>query len=106
MQTVTYQGKGEETSDVRPLTISIVGDTGTSRSMLAMQLLHGITKSLMAMKTGCERTEGFIRLGSPVFFSSHDKLNLSDMLIDMTISKCVNKVIEDNAYCDTGEYGI
>ena len=25
------------------------------------------------------------------------------MLIDMTISKCVNKVIEDNAYCDTGE---
>lgn len=106
LQTVTYQGKGVETSDIRPLTISIVGDTGTSRSMLAMQLLHGITKSLMAMKTGCETSEGFIRLGSPVFFSSHDKLNLSDMLIDMTISKCVNKVIEDNACCDTGEYGI
>lgn len=103
LQTVTYQRKGVETSDIRPLTISIVGDTGTSRSMLAMQLLHGITKSLMAMKTGCETSEGFIRLGSPVFFSSHDKLNLSDMLIDMTISKCVNKVIEDNAYCDTGE---
>lgn len=63
-------------------------------------------KVAYGMKTGCERTEGFIRLGSPVFFSSHDKLNLSDMLIDMTISKCVNKVIEDNAYCDTGEYGI
>lgn len=58
------------------------------------------------MKTGCETSEGFIRLGSPVFFSNHDKLNLSDMLIDMIISKCVNKVIEDNAYCDTGEYGI
>ena len=67
LQTVTYQGKGEETSDVRPLTIYIVGDTGTSRSMLAMQFLHGITKSLMAMKTGCETSEGFIRLGSPVF---------------------------------------
>ena len=106
LQTVAYQGKGVETSDIRPLTISIVGYTGTSRSMLAMQFLHGITKSLMAMKTGCERTEGFIKFGSPVFFSSHDKLNLSDMLIDMTISKCVNKVIEDNAYCDTGEYGI
>lgn len=67
LQTVAYQGKGVETSDIRPLTISIVGDTGTSRSMLAMQFLHGITKSLMAMKTGCETSEGFIRLGSPVF---------------------------------------
>lgn len=67
LQTVAYQGKGVETSDIRPLTISIVGDTGTSRSMLAMQFLHGITKSLMAMKTDCETSEGFIRLGSPVF---------------------------------------
>lgn len=27
LQTVAYQGKGVETSDIRPLTISIVGDT-------------------------------------------------------------------------------
>lgn len=92
-----------ENIEVRPLRISIVGDTGTSRSLLAMQLLHGITKSLRSMKANCDETKDVVRLGYPVFFSGHDKQNLSDLLIDMVISKCVNKVIEDNAYCDAGE---
>lgn len=86
----------DETMDfmnIRPLTITICGEMGTSKSLLGMQLLHGLTKSLRAL----EKPDGRCTLRAPIYYSAEGtKENLSDMLLDMVISKCTNHIMEEH----------
>ena len=74
-----------------PLTIVIRGELGTSRALLAMQLLHGITKSLRGLEQS--EQDGAIEIDDPVFYTDDkQKINVEDMLLDTVISKCVAKI--------------
>ena len=88
-----------------PLTIAIYGDKGTSKALLAIQMLHGITKSLRGYDIFCKvgGVSKQIEFIEPLFCSSDGTSNVSDMLIDMVISKCVNAIVENNA-SDKGEW--
>lgn len=79
-----------------PLTIVIRGELGTSRALLAMQLLHGITKSLRGLEQS--EQDGAIEIDDPVFYTDDkQKINVEDMLLDTVISKCVAKIVEARA---------
>lgn len=85
----------EPTSCEKELSVVIYGDNGTSKALFAMQLLHGLTKHLLKLPVISDNNG--IMLGSPVFYSPKKYAsNLSDMLLDTLISKCVNRIIEDN----------
>lgn len=95
----------------RPLVIAIRGEQGTSRALFCMQLLHGITKSMREFKF-CDKNNKEIKLGIPLFYTDNKNWsNLSDMLMDTVISKCVKHIVEQNAsgnslwtgktFCDT-----
>ncbi|MDR0988282.1 MAG: hypothetical protein LBM06_02310 [Prevotellaceae bacterium] len=78
---------------ITPLKILIRGCEGTSKSLFAMQLLHGITKSIR--KHSDEKAkENSVELAPPIFFSNQSE-NMSDMLLDMLMSKCTNHIVED-----------
>lgn len=79
----------------KELIIKITGKNGTSRALLAMQLLHGITKNMRKLALKNE-TESGVLLSDPIFLSDSKKENLEDMVLDTLISKCVNSIIEDN----------
>lgn len=82
--------------EIKELVITITGKSGTSRALLAMQLLHGITKNIRMLALKNDDDTG-IELSAPIFCSdSNDKNNLEDMVLDTLISKCVNSIIEDN----------
>lgn len=89
-----------EAGIMQPLEIAIYGDKGTSRALFAMQLLHGITKSVNGYKFRKkeECTERCLKIVPPVFYTDNKGLdNLSDMLLDMLISKYISKIVESNA---------
>ena len=80
------------------LSIAVYGDRGTSKSLFAMQLLHGITKSVrkLKFKYGTDGVE--LKMLDPVFYSDNkNKENLSDMLLDFVISKSVRSIVESIA---------
>ena len=80
----------------KELVVTITGKSGTSRALLAMQLLHGITKNIRMLALKNE-TESGLEFSDPIFLSdSKQKRNLEDMVLDTLISKCVNSIIEDN----------
>lgn len=80
----------------KPLTIVIQGELGTSKSLLGMQLLHGLTKSLRKLGDIKDDTDGAISLVSSVFYSENsNRENFSDMLLDMLISQYTSRIIED-----------
>lgn len=92
-----------QTNMGRPLTIVIRGEYGTSRSLLAMQMLHGITKSLYKLET---KGDDGIQIGTSVFYTQDkSEENVSDMLVDMVLSQCVGKVIEANITEKTDNHG-
>jgi hypothetical protein len=85
----------------KPLSIVILGDKGRCKSLLAMQLLHGLTKSLLNLQKNYNaqdpQEKEDINLGHPVFISnSKRKENLSDMLLDTVISKCTRQIMINN----------
>lgn len=81
----------------KPLIIVLRGELGTSRALLAMQLLHGITKSLIKLNKNLENEEK-VQISDPIFYTEKkSKNNISDMLVDTVISRCINKIIEENA---------
>lgn len=81
----------------KPLEIAVYGDKGTSRALFAMQLLHGITKSVSKYRFKSLKNVD-IRLVPPVFYTDNKgEDNLSDMLLDMLISKCIGRIVESNA---------
>lgn len=69
------------------IVITIKGCKGTDKTMFAMQIMHGITKSL-------RRYNGENGLFSPAFYSL-DKTSsqLNDILLDFIISQCTRKMI-------------
>lgn len=79
----------------RPLTIVIYGKRGMSKSLLGMQLLHGLTKSLRKLPMASVPQEGF-DFGDPIYYTINgSEKNISDMLLDMLLSKCTNHIIEE-----------
>lgn len=67
--------------------ITLKGCKGTDKTMLAMQVMHGITKSL-------RRYNGEDTLLSPAFYSlSKTCHQLNDILLDFIISQCTRKMI-------------
>ncbi len=92
----------KENTVEKPLIIVLRGELGTSRALLAMQLLHGITKSIRGLKT--ETTDG-IEIGHSIFYTKKKSVhNISDMLVDTVISKCINKIVETAAKGDQGKW--
>jgi hypothetical protein len=71
------------------LSIVVYGETGTSKALFAMQLLHGITKFLRKLVKE-------IDFDPPFFISNKNKENIEDMLLDFLIAKGVNQIVEDN----------
>lgn len=84
----------EEDQFIRPLTIVIEGESGSSRALFAMQLLHGLCKSLYNIKDTYNK--GYTLL-TPIYFSpSKWTNNLQDMLLDTLISKCINQITQEH----------
>lgn len=85
----------------KPLSIVIRGEIGTSRALLAMQMLHGITKSLHSLRCHIQEdmidSQKYIVLDEPIFYTENKSVeNISDMLVDNVISKCIRQIIEAN----------
>ena len=91
------KSESKHKTKIKPTTIVISGKTGTSKSMFAMQLLHGITKSLYKLSNK-ESNLNNLSLCPPLFCSGKSEENLSDMLLDYIISRCVNDIIEENIH--------
>ena len=70
----------------KPLSVLIYGKSSVSKSLLAMQLLHGITKSIHRLCTP-EYSE---KLGSPIFVGGKNVENIEDMFLDYIISKSMS----------------
>jgi hypothetical protein len=75
----------------KPLSIVIHGGGGVSKSLLAMQLLYGITKSIRNL---------FVQkypkpLGMPIFLVEDNIENVEDMFLDYIISKSIKQITED-----------
>lgn len=78
---------GAQNNKTQGIIITLKGCKGTDKTMLAMQVMHGITKSL-------RRYNGEETLLSPAFYSldkTHHQLN--DILLDLIISQCTRKMI-------------
>ncbi len=85
-----------------PLKITICGERGTSKSLLGMQLLHGLTKSLRALKTpNCGKDDSW-DLVAPIYVTNSKTKNfLSDLLLDTLISQYTNRIIEEHIEDET-----
>lgn len=87
----------------KTLTILIQGEEGTYKSLLAMQLLAGISRSMRALErkqkkqNNIEETKD-IKLGKSIFYSSNkSEDSLHDLLIDLIIGQCEEKVIKESS---------
>lgn len=84
----------------RPLSIAVYGDRGTSKSLFAMQLQHGITKSLhkLAFRYDKNVSDVELKILDPIFYSDNKSIeNLSDMFLDFIISKTTRSIVENTA---------
>lgn len=72
-------------SSEKGIIIVLKGDRGTDKTLFAMQMMHGIAKSLNNLE---------VKPKAPAFYSldkNTDQMN--DMLLDFIISKCIDKMI-------------
>ncbi len=83
------------------LTVVIQGEEGTYKSLLAMQLMIGLTRSMKALEKRQNKqdhlpTESSIELGKSIFYSqTKSEDNLHDLLLDLLISQGEEKVIKE-----------
>ena len=77
---------GEDvTLSEKGIIIVLKGDRGTDKTLFAMQMMHGIAKSLNSLE---------IKPKAPAFYSLDKKTDqMNDMLLDFIISKCIDKMI-------------
>lgn len=74
-------------NDIPGIIITIKGCRGTDKTMLAMQIMHGISKSL-------RRFNGEDDFLPPCFYSlNKTQSQLDDMLLDFIISQCTHKLV-------------
>lgn len=88
LQLPMYSSSVSRNNKTQGIIITLKGCKGTDKTMLAMQVMHGITKSL-------RRYNGEDALLAPAFYSldkMHDQLN--DILLDFIISQCTRKMIK------------
>lgn len=87
LQLPIYSPAKSQNNKGQGIIITIKGSKGTDKTMFAMQIMHGITKSL-------RRYNGDNGLLPPVFYSL-DKTpeQLNDLLLDFIISQCTRKMI-------------
>lgn len=76
-------------SSEKGIIIVLKGDRGTDKTLLAMQMMHGIAKSLSNLE---------FKPQVPAFYSldkNTDQMN--DMLLDFIISKCIDKMVRTSS---------
>lgn len=72
-------------SSEKGIIIVLKGDRGTDKTLFAMQMMHGIAKSLNNLE---------VKPKAPAFYSLDKKTDqMNDMLLDFIISKCIDKMI-------------
>lgn len=72
-------------SSEKGIIIVLKGDRGTDKTLFAMQMMHGIAKSLNNLE---------VKPKAPSFYSLDKKTDqMNDMLLDFIISKCIDKMI-------------
>lgn len=72
-------------SSEKGIIIVLKGDRGTDKTLFAMQMMHGIAKSLNSLE---------VKPKAPAFYSLDKKTDqMNDMLLDFIISKCIDKMI-------------
>ncbi|MTK52943.1 hypothetical protein [Paludibacter sp.] len=106
--------KGESMS-YRPLTVVISGESGTYRTLFGMQLLHGLSMELQnefprdveenkfkdseqgkpEMQPDQKSLQYTLVAPCVISFKKQEQ-NLSDILLDMVIAKCVRRIIKHN----------
>lgn len=70
-------------SSEKGIIIVLKGDRGTDKTLFAMQMMHGIAKSLNNLE---------VKPKAPAFYSLDKKTDqMNDMLLDFIISKCIVK---------------
>lgn len=77
-ENVSPNGKG--------IIIVLKGNRGTDKTLFAMQIMHGIAKSLRHLE---------VQPNTPIFYSldkTEDQMN--DMLLDFIIAQCIRKMIK------------
>lgn len=72
-------------SSEKGIIIVLKGDRGTDKTLFAMQMMHGIAKSLNNLE---------IKPKAPAFYSLDKRTDqMNDMLLDFIISKCIDRMI-------------
>lgn len=72
-------------SSEKGIIIVLKGDRGTDKTLFAMQMMHGIAKSLNNLEA---------KPKAPAFYSLDKKTDqMNDMLLDFIISKCIDRMI-------------
>ena len=81
--------KEDISSSEKGIIIVLKGDRGTDKTLFAMQMMHGIAKSLNNLE---------FKPQVPAFYSldkNTDQMN--DMLLDFIISKCIDKMVRTSS---------
>jgi len=79
-------------NEERGLIIMLRGERGINKMRLAMQMLHGISRSIYAMS-------GFTQHATVPYFFSLNKTedNLSDMFLDYLITRQIDRIIKESS---------
>lgn len=81
----------KQRNEEKGLIIVLRGERGINKMRLAMQMLHGISKSIYAMPSFASHAT------VPYFFSlNKSDDNLSDMFLDYLITKQIERIIKEN----------
>lgn len=81
--------KSKETT---ALSITIIGNSGTSKALFGMQLLLGIYRSVYKNKE--KILENNEEITAPFYYSKKDNDNVEDMYLDYTISRYIRLLVE------------
>lgn len=86
LQLPLIETEEDVSSNGKGIIIVLKGNRGTDKTLFAMQMMHGIAKSLRHLE---------VQPKSPIFYSldkTEDQMN--DMLLDFIISQCIRKMIK------------
>lgn len=86
LQLPLINSEEDVSSNGKGIIIVLKGNRGTDKTLFAMQMMHGIAKSLKYLE---------VQPQAPVFYSlDKNKEQLNDMLLDFIISQCIRKMIK------------
>lgn len=89
LQLPLIRSEEDASSSEKGIIIVLKGDRGTDKTLFAMQMMHGIARSLNNQE---------IKPQAPAFYSldkNTDQMN--DMLLDFIISKCIDRMVRTSS---------